>query len=83
MHLTIRNVFFDINNYDLRIYIPENDVPLLFSVPMLYGKGHRLAINTKFKISKNTNLYIKGIREVINNKPITWEFRTQVNWNID
>ena len=83
MNIGIRNVFFDIKDYNLRIYIPENDVPLSFSMPMLYGKGQRLAINTKFKISKNINLYCKAIREVINNKPITWEFKTQVNWNID
>ncbi|MDR1678565.1 MAG: helix-hairpin-helix domain-containing protein [Prevotellaceae bacterium] len=51
--------FFDIPEYDNRIYIYERDVLYAFAIPALNGKGNRYYLNLKYELIKNLSIYFK------------------------
>jgi hypothetical protein len=55
----VRCEWFDAVNYDNRIYSYERDVPSVFAVPMLYGRGGRWFGNCQWKVSKQMSLWLK------------------------
>ena len=55
----LRYELFDAVNYDNRIYSYERDVPYVFSVPMLYGRGSRWFFNCQCNLSKHLSFWLK------------------------
>ena len=72
--------------YDLRMYIYETDVPGAFSLPMYYGKGVRYCITVKLRIAK-TDLSFRFSRDItlgkdLDSKPgVTNEIKLQSVFN--
>ncbi len=57
--LQLRAEYFDIQNWNNRIYAYENDVLYAFNIPVSYGQGARWYINARYKISPHFSLYLK------------------------
>jgi hypothetical protein len=57
--VNIRYELFDASNYDARFYIYEKDIPYVFSMPMLYGKGSRSVLNIHYNMNKHLSFWIK------------------------
>lgn len=53
LSVTARLAYFDINNWDNRIYAYENDLLYAFSIPAYYRKGFRVYGNLRFKPFRN------------------------------
>lgn len=81
-----RTSYFDINNWESRIYIYENDLLYNFSIPALYGKGTHHYLMVKWDIGKWCDLRIKyGItvkKENVGNHTITDEIKLQIKLNL-
>ncbi|TNE81565.1 MAG: hypothetical protein EP332_03285 [Bacteroidetes bacterium] len=52
--LFLRYTLFQTADYDTRLYAYEQDLPYVFSVPLFYGKGQRLALMAKKKFKRYT-----------------------------
>lgn len=55
----IRYVIFDTDGYDTRIYTYENDVLFGYSIPGFQNKGIRFYLNTRYKVNKKIDLWMK------------------------
>ncbi len=58
-HGNVRFAFFDIANYQSRIYTYERDVLHAFSFPAFYRKGIRFYINHRIRVFKNVDFWGK------------------------
>ena len=56
----LKQLFFDIDNWDDRIYAYERDAPGSFSVPAFYGRGMNTSFMTSWRFSRWGRLYAKG-----------------------
>ncbi len=56
---SLRYAIFDTDSYDSRIYAYENDVLYAFSVPAYSGRGTRFYVNTKYRISRSIDLWLR------------------------
>jgi hypothetical protein len=59
LSLTSRFLWFDIQDFDARIYTYENDVLYDFFVPFFNGNGIRYYINVRYKISRPITLELR------------------------
>lgn len=50
---------FKVDSWDSRIYLYHNDVPGVFSVPAMYGRGYTLSGLIRLKFGRTTELYLK------------------------
>ncbi len=57
--LTFRYALFDIDSYDSRISVYENDILGAFSIPNLYGHGIRVYLLGKIKLFNNLSIYTR------------------------
>ncbi len=57
LSLNLHYAYFWTQAYNNRFYIYERDVLNTFSMPLLYGKGHRIGLNFKWKAKKTFQLY--------------------------
>ena len=57
--LTSRFLWFDIQDFDARIYTYENDVLYDFFVPFFNGNGIRYYVNLRYKISRPITLELR------------------------
>lgn len=48
----MRYAFFDVNNYDARIYAFENDILNEYYIPAYNGRGIRFYLNTRFRLTR-------------------------------
>jgi predicted porin len=55
----IRFAIFETSGFDTRVYAFENDVLYAYSVPAYQGKGIRFYVNGRYKLSRNTDLWIR------------------------
>ena len=60
LSLNLHHAYFSATNYNNRFYIYEKDVLNSFSMPMLYGEGHRVALNMKLGIGRHMQVYLNG-----------------------
>lgn len=56
----LKQLVFDIDNWDDRIYAYERDAPGSFSVPAFYGRGMNTSFMTSWRFSRWGRLYAKG-----------------------
>jgi len=54
-----RMVFFDVDDYDARIYTYENDVLYFFSVPALQNQGWRAYAMARIKFNRQVSLWVR------------------------
>ena len=59
MKLSTRVAWFSTPSYNTRIYAYENDLLYTFSIPAYYGKGFRMYLNLRYKISSKMDVWIK------------------------
>lgn len=59
LHLNGGYAYFDAEDYNNRFSVYENDIPNVFSIPMLYGKGCRYYMNIGYNMLKNFGIWIK------------------------
>ncbi|GAB1416404.1 helix-hairpin-helix domain-containing protein [Paludibacter sp.] len=59
LKMNFRYTFFDVQNYDNRIYNYERDVLYVFSVPMLYGLGSRYYANLSYEVTSKLSVWLK------------------------
>ncbi len=57
--LGLRYAIFDTDDYDTRIYAYENDVLFSYSIPAMQGRGERMYINLRYRISRMIDLWIR------------------------
>lgn len=57
LNLNMHYAFFCAENYNNRFYLYERDVFNTFSMPMLYGKGHRIGLNLKWELGNHLQIY--------------------------
>ena len=57
LNLNLHYAYFWTEAYNNRFYIYEKDVLNTFSMPLLYGRGHRIGLNIKWKARKIFQLY--------------------------
>ena len=56
----LKQLVFDIDNWDDRIYAYERDAPGSFSVPAFYGRGMNTSFMASWRFSRWGRLYAKG-----------------------
>ena len=54
-----RVAFFDIDNWNNRIYAYENDISYIFSVPAYYNKGTRYYLGASYKLNRNLSFWCR------------------------
>lgn len=59
IHLNGGYAYFDAEDYNNRFSVYESDVPYVFSIPMLYGKGCRYYLNIGYNVLKNFGIWAK------------------------
>lgn len=57
LNINLHYAYFQTDSYNNRLYIYERNILNTFSMPMLYGKGHRISLNLKWNIGKYLQLY--------------------------
>ena len=57
--LQTRLEWFDVPNWNNRLYAYENDVLYAFNIPALYGQGGRWYVNARYQINEHFGLYLK------------------------
>jgi hypothetical protein len=55
----LRYAVFDTEDYNTRIYAYENDVLFSYSIPAMQGKGERMYINIRYRISRALDLWLR------------------------
>lgn len=58
LSLNLHYAYFWADAYNNRFYLYERDILNTFSMPMLYGKGHRLCLNFKWSCNKYLQLFL-------------------------
>ena len=90
----LRVQYFEIDDFDSRIYGYENDVIYSFSIPSFVGKGYRYYINLSYAVNKRVSIWAKfsqtiytgkksvnnEMEEIKGNKKS--ELRLQAIWNV-
>jgi len=66
--LQTRLEWFDVRNWNNRIYAYENDILYAFNIPALYGQGGRWYVNARYKINEHFGLYLKVAETVYTRK---------------
>lgn len=66
MVIQLRLQGFDVQNWNNRIYMYENDVLYAFSIPATYGVGGRWYVNMRYKITRQLSLYLRVSETVYN-----------------
>ena len=56
----LKQLYFDIDNWDDRIYAYERDAPGSFSVPAFYGRGMNTSFMLSWRFSRWGRVYAKG-----------------------
>ena len=56
----LKQLYFDIDNWDDRIYAYERDAPGSFSVPSFYGRGMNTSFMLSWRFSRWGRVYAKG-----------------------
>ncbi len=64
LKVDLRYQFFDVENYDNRIYSYERDVLHAFSMLMNYGLGSRYYLNLRYDVLENLTLWFKVAQTV-------------------
>lgn len=59
LKLSTRFAWFNTPSYNTRIYAYENDLLYTFSIPAYYGKGFRMYLNLRYKISPKLDVWMK------------------------
>lgn len=59
LHVTLRAAYFNISDYNARIYSYEKDVLYAYSSTMFYGKGWRFACLVKWQPNQWVSFYLK------------------------
>lgn len=71
--VNVRVNYFNVKDYDNRIYAYENDVLYNFATTMMYGEGMRYYVNINAKINKHLSMYVKmGQYRYFSDRQITY-----------
>ncbi|AKQ44769.1 hypothetical protein TH63_02645 [Rufibacter radiotolerans] len=57
--LSARYALFDIDDYDTRIYAPEQDVPYAFSIPAFSGRGTHVYLLAQQRLTRSLDFWVK------------------------
>lgn len=57
--LSARVAWFNTPSYNTRIYAYENDLLYTFSIPAYYGKGFRMYLNLRYKLTQKMDVWMK------------------------
>lgn len=68
LEVTFRYALFDTEGYDSRIYVYENDVLYVFSVPSYFDCGQRIYLMLRYKALKNLNIWLRIGRTKFTNR---------------
>lgn len=67
----IRVAYFDIPNYDARIYAYENDVLYSYTIKMYQNRGVRYYVNGRYTIKKGLDFWLKySVSQYLNQKKV-------------
>jgi hypothetical protein len=92
LQVDARLAVFDTDGYDTRLYMYEHDLLYSFSVPVLYGQGHRsyvlaeyapwagLTLEAKYGVTWYPHRQTIGSGPTATGGPATRELRLQVRW---
>lgn len=89
-----RIMYFDVQDYDARVYAYENDMLYSYSVPSFQNRGSRFYILTKYKLKRNIDIWTRFSRtayeninaigsgnDLINGNKVS-ELKVQVKWTL-
>lgn len=73
MNFTARITFFDIEDFNNRIYAYENDLLYVFNVPGYSGSGFKYYLNWNYQWSKTVGIWFKVSRTTVITDSDQWE----------
>ncbi len=89
-----RLMYFDVQDYDARLYAYENDMLYSYSVPAFQNRGTRFYILLKYKLKRNIDIWTRFARtayenisesgngyDLINGNKVS-ELKIQVKWTL-
>ncbi len=79
--LLSRLMFFDVEDYNSRVYAFENDVMYSFSVPAFQNRGTRFYLLVKYKMNKNIHLCFRFARTSYENTESSGSGQDKINSN--
>lgn len=69
--LQARVEWFDVQQWNNRLYAYENDVLYAFSIPAVYGQGGRWYVNARWQINDHFGLYLKTAQTIYTRRWMT------------
>jgi hypothetical protein len=77
--INTRLAFFDIDNFNARIYAFEDNVPYSYSVPIFQNSGIRFYLLANYKITKNIKVFARYSQTEYNNAKTIGSGLEQIN----
>ena len=77
--LSFRYSLFETDSYNSAIWVYEQDVLYGYSIPALYYRGVRTYLNMQFKLSKNTDCWLRIAQTHFDNKDVIGSGLTEIN----
>lgn len=77
--LNMRLQYFEVDNYNSRVYAYEQDLLYQFSIPAFYGTGYKFYLNGRYKLNKSLSFWLRyGI--LWQQDETTDEVKFQIQW---
>jgi hypothetical protein len=82
LSFTLRYALFQTDTYNARIYVYENDIPGVYSIPAYYYRGSKFYLMLDYNITRNIEFWIRYSQTVYDNqKVISAGSLTEINGN--
>jgi hypothetical protein len=70
---SLRYALFQTDNYDTRIYVYENDMPGVYSIPAYYYRGSKFYLLLDYNLTRRIEIWVRYSQTVYDNKKVISE----------
>jgi hypothetical protein len=70
---SLRYSLFQTDNYDTRIYVYENDMPGVYSIPAYYYRGSKFYLLLDYNLTRRIEIWVRYSQTVYDNKKVISE----------
>ncbi len=79
--LTFRYMLFNVDDYNARIYVYENDVLYAYSIPSFQNKGTRYYLVARYTLNRHFDIYARFAQTIFENLNVIGSSLEQINGN--
>jgi hypothetical protein len=78
---TFRYLLFNVDDFNARIYVYENDVLYAYSIPAFQNRGSRYYLVARYTLSRNLDVYARYAQTIFDNVSIIGSGLEEINGN--